>query len=776
MHRVKRGLLYWVSGACVAALAAVAALPVRAESPAKGAAQQAAIPLGDVQPVSLAATPDRLKTDAMAALRKGDYSRSTELLKRAAATGRDPVLEMMASWVSSFNTQYEQTLAGRKAEHDKAVARAQLLLRKEKPDYALDVAARAYSLALDKRAFRNEAWVDELIQARAQAGTKAEEAGQYDKATRIYSDLGILEPSNPLWKSKLKRSARHLQIMALYTPGQFKTLQKAKQKDDEEVDALLRAAGLVPPTTTQSREAVPTTQSGTPSTDVVTGEPLRKRDNPDSPDLAIDWRDMLKGIDFDMMPGAMRDAVTNYYRDVDYNTLTLGGLQALRLLATTPGIDAAFPRLANKADCEKFLAMVDDAVAMAKRGDPESYSDFKAVINRVREGNRSTVDLPEMVIVHEFMDGAFEELDPFSSMIWPQQLEEFRTATEGEFSGVGIQIERDESGDLRVVSPIEDTPAYRAGIKAGDFITHINGELAKGMMLDQAVKRIKGPTGTKVTLTVRSPDSKVKDYILKRDTVKVASIKGWKRLPGGGWNWVIDPVQRIGYVRLTNFSKTSVDDLDRAVKQMQAEGVKGMVLDVRSDPGGLLTTAVDVADRFIKEGTIVSTKADRETPQSPSESAADPDTRKITMPMVVLVNQFSASASEILAGALKDHHRALIVGERTYGKGSVQMLFRVAGRNAVLKLTTSHYYLPSGRCLHREENSTEWGVDPDFTIEMSPEQMRSVVEARTQMDVVYAPDEPRPAPTTRPTNLLEVDPQLGAAVMLMRLQVAGVQL
>lgn len=767
MHRVNRGFLFNMFGLCVAALAAVAILPARAESPAAGVGQTGGLP-ADKAAVAVAVTPDRLKTDALAALRKGDYSRSTELFRRAAASGGDPALEMMASWVGSFNTQYEQTLAGRKAEHDKAVARAQLLLAKEKPEYALDATARAYSLAIDKREFRDERWVDALVRARTAAAADAEQNGQWDKATRVYVGLSMLEPSVPTWKSKLKRASRHLQIMALYTPNQFKALQKAKQKDDEEVDRVLRAAGLVP--------TPATTQAATSTTRPALADGSKPID-PDSPDLAIDWREMLKGIDFEMIPGAMHDAVSNYYRDVNYRTLSLGGLQALRLLVTTPGIDAAFPRLADKASCDKFLAAIDDAVIQVNQSNPDSYSDFKSMIRRIREGNSASVDLPEMVLVHEFMDGALEELDPFSSMIWPQQLDEFRSATEGEFSGVGIQIERSDSGDLKVVTPIEDTPAYHAGIKAGDLITHINGELAKGMMLDQAVKRIKGPTGTKVTLTVRSPDGKVRDCMLRRETVKVASIKGWRTLPGGGWNWVVDPVQHIGYVRLTNFSKTSADDLDRAVKQMQAEGVKGMVLDVRSDPGGLLTTAVDVADRFIKDGTIVSTRADRETPQSPSINEADPDTKKINMPTVVLVNQFSASASEILAGALKDHHRALIVGERTYGKGSVQMLFRVSGRNAALKLTTSHYYLPSGRCLHREENSTEWGVDPDFAIEMSPEQIRAVMEARQQMDVVYSRGEqPAPAPTTKPADLLQLDPQLGAAVMLMRLQIAGVQL
>jgi carboxyl-terminal processing protease len=186
--------------------------------------------------------------------------------------------------------------------------------------------------------------------------------------------------------------------------------------------------------------------------------------------------------------------------------------------------------------------------------------------------------------------------------------------------------------------------------------------------------------------------------------------------------------------------------------------------------------AVDVADMFVEKGTIVSTHADRETAHQPSVNEADPGKHKYKMPLVVLVNQLSASASEIVSGALKDQHRAIIVGERSFGKGSVQMLFPVADRTAALKLTIARYYLPSGRCLHREETSTVWGVDPDFAIEMTPEQARQVMLARSAMDVLHSADEKPATPTTKPANLLEVDPQLSAAVMLMRLQIAGAKL
>jgi carboxyl-terminal processing protease len=229
--------------------------------------------------------------------------------------------------------------------------------------------------------------------------------------------------------------------------------------------------------------------------------------------------------------------------------------------------------------------------------------------------------------------------------------------------------------------------------------------------------------------------------------------------------------------------------------------VKGIILDLRANPGGLLTAATEVSDKYLREGVIVSTHADRETPNGPTiATAKGDDTDNDKTPLVVLVNQYSASASEIVSGALKDDHRAIIVGERTFGKGSVQMLFPLANRSAYLKLTTSHYYLPSGRCIHREENSTEWGVDPDVTVEMTPEQMGAAQDAREDMDVLRDVNAPpaegedaklkdvapavadaagTPAPpTTQKTkkDLLAQDPQLSAALLVLRLESLGAHL
>jgi carboxyl-terminal processing protease len=386
-------------------------------------------------------------------------------------------------------------------------------------------------------------------------------------------------------------------------------------------------------------------------------------------------------------------------------------------------------------------------------------------------------------------------------MIWPSEVPEFNKNTQGEFSGVGIQIQSDEDGSLKVVSPLEDSPAYKAGIKAGDLITHINGKNAKGITLNQAVKTITGPKGTTVVLTVASPGGKTKEYTIKRETIKVASVKGWNHLPGGGWEYMVDPENKIAYLRMTNFTKDTSKELDRAIAEIEARGGRGVILDLRYNPGGLLTATTDVSDKFLRRGDIVSTRPERDNGNQQTVARARTDDNDTDLPLVVLVNQYSASASEIVSGALKDHSRALIVGERTFGKGSVQMLFPLSDRTAYLKLTTSHYYLPGGRCIHREETSTEWGVDPDVTVEMTPEQMRAAIDARQELDILRdanaAPAEGKQEKindkaaevrdeVNKETNkqvakgdkkdLLSSDPQLSAAVLLLRLKLAGAQL
>ena len=736
-------------------------------APERGFAQQQA-----QQPQQLASV-EQLKSQAFDALRSGKFDQSNELLAKAASISPDPSLHQMADWVSQFENQRQQFTAERHKQYDKAVSDVHKLIDHHYDSYALDQAAKACLLSDDKKAFRNEAWVDALVKQSIAMAEQFDKSEQWLKALRLYSDLSSLEPANPEWKDKLKLATRRIRLLALYTPGGIKALQESEGKEREQVDAL-----LAPPSTQPS---------------AATTKPAKDKDDDANNDaFKVDWHETVKGIKLEMLTDALKSARNNYYRPVDYRDLLLGGLKGIRALATTKGLEQTFPGLGVPAKRDAFLASLDKRVADAQKATTADSID--TMMENLRADNTRTVSLPEAVIVSEFADGAFAELDPFSSMIWPSDLEEFNKTTQGEFSGVGIQIQNDDDGSLRVVSPLEDSPAYKAGIKAGDIITKIDGKNAKGISLNQAVKTITGQSGSHVRLTARSPNNAVKEYDIERKTIHVASIKGWLHRPGGGWEYLVDPSNKIAYIRLTNFTKTTKDELDKAGDELKAKGAKAMILDLRYNPGGLLSAATDVSDKFLHDGKIVSTHADRETPNSPTVAEAQADDNEISIPMVVLVNQYSASASEIVSGALKDDARAKIVGERTFGKGSVQMLFPLSGRSAYLKLTTSHYYLPNGKCIHREENSTEWGVDPDMTIEMTPEQMRAAIESRQELDVLRdVTDNPAPAKGEDQTlknkagdakeavakatkDPMSSDPQLSAALLILRMQLAGAQL
>ena len=739
----------WVLGLALAGGAAGIGLPmlVHAEQPA---AEQLA-------------TVDQLKAEAFKALKAGQFDRTSELLSKASAGANDPALTKMAQWTKAFEDQRQTFVAERHKQFDKAVGDVKMLLKNHKDDYALDYAARAYLLADDKKAFRNEKWVDDLVKETIDLARQHEGKEQWLKALRLYSDLSSVDPATPEWKDKLKVATRRIRLLAMYNPEEFRKIQELESNDRETIDVFIKS-------TTQ-----PTTKPAPKST-------TKPADDSDD-SFKTDWHQSLKDIKLSMLWDGLVDARMNYYREVSYRDLGLGGLNGLKVMATTKGLETAFPGLKSEDKKTEFVAHIDNWIEKVKNATASNEQRLvRDAITDMGRTNDDTIRLPEEVFTSEFADAAFSELDPFTSMIWPSEVPEFNKNTQGEFSGVGIQIQSDEDGSLKVVSPLEDSPGYKAGIKAGDIITRINGKNAKGIALTQAVKNITGKSGTQVTLTVRSQDGATKDYTITRQTIKVASVKGWLHRPGGGWDYFIDPQNKIGYVRLTQFTKLSTDELEHAMTEMQSAGLKGLIFDLRYNPGGLLGTATEICDKFLADGVIVSTRADRETPNLPREERAKADSDDVNdIPMVVLVNQYSASASEIMSGAMKDHHRALIVGERTFGKGSVQMLFPLAGRSAYLKLTTHHYYLPSGKCIHREENSTDWGVNPDVTVEMTPEQMRAAIDSRQDMDILRdaasTPEEKASAARkVDKKDPLAQDAQLSAGLLLLRLQLAGAKI
>jgi carboxyl-terminal processing protease len=784
---VCRSALRWSVG--VAVFAAVALLVPSHRASAEDA--PSAAPAAAVAAPEQVASIEKLKTDAFAALKSGKFEQSNELLAKAASMSQDPSVQQMAGWMNQFETQRQGFASERHKQYEKAVGDVHKLIDNHHESYALDAAARASLLSDDKKAFRAEPWVDALVKQTAAMAEQYDKNEQWLKAMRLYADLSSIEPAVPEWKDRLKLATRRIRLVALYTPGGIKTLQESEAKEREEVDALLHPATQPASTQTASTQTADGSTTKPTTLASATTKPA-KSDDETNDAFKIDWHETVRGIKAEMLTDALKNARTNYYRPVEYKNLLTGGIKGLQALATTKGLEQTFPGLGDEAKRAKFVALLDQRSAEAQQaGSGAGVVD--SMLSKIRGDIRDTVDIQEEVWLSEFADGAFAELDPFSSMIWPNDLEEFNKTTQGEFSGVGIQIQSDEDGSLRVVSPLEDSPAYKAGIKAGDVISKINGKNAKGITLNQAVKTITGPDGTMVTLTVRSPGGTTKDYDIERKKIKVASIKGWLHRPGGGWDYLVDQDNKIGYLRLTNFTKSTSDELDKAAEELHAKGAKAIILDLRYNPGGLLSAATDVSDKFLHEGLIVSTRADRETPNQPTYATARQDDNEISIPMVVLVNQYSASASEIVSGALKDQNRAKVVGERTFGKGSVQMLFPLSSRTAYLKLTTSHYYLPSGRCIHREENSTEWGVDPDLTIEMTPEQMRAAIDARQDLDVLRDADAAAPAKdkieavkeqakdvkdavAKATKDPMASDPQLSAALLVLRMQLAGAQL
>jgi carboxyl-terminal processing protease len=360
-----------------------------------------------------------------------------------------------------------------------------------------------------------------------------------------------------------------------------------------------------------------------------------------------------------------------------------------------------------------LVALGVQAFAAKKDDHEDQFLTLATVFEKVRENYVGEVD--DKALFEGALRGALLSLDRYSAYISPEDLEEFRTQTKGEFQGLGIEL-GSRGGWLTVIAPIEDTPAWRAGIRAGDKITKIEGKTTQGMAVDQAVKVLRGKKGTSVNISVvHEGDRKETEVLITRDVIPLLSVRGYKRSGAEGrWDYLVDPVHKIGYVRISAFQENTQEDLDKAMDEMKAAGVRGVVLDLRFNPGGLLTTAVSVCDRFINEGVIVSVRGRTSEPvfYKAHKLGKYPD-----LPLAVLVNSWSASASEIVGGAIQDHHRGVLVGERSFGKGSVQNIFMIQDGKAALKLTTARYYTPAGRSIHREEGSEVGGLTPDILVE-----------------------------------------------------------
>ena len=349
----------------------------------------------------------------------------------------------------------------------------------------------------------------------------------------------------------------------------------------------------------------------------------------------------------------------------------------------------------------------------------EMYGLFVDAVEKVELNYVRAVTRKELL--ENALEGMLQNLDPHSSYIDTSEWQHFRRQIEGKFGGIGIQVDLDNERGLRVIAPMVGTPAYDAGILAGDQIIEIDGKSAEGMTSDKAVEVLTGRPGTDVKLTVLHEGSEDPETLtLTRAIINIPSVIGDQRKPNDEWDLLIDKDKKIGYVRVTGFNEHTADELHKILDQFKNEGGKGLILDLRDDPGGLLSSAVEISDMFLEKGEIVSTKG-RNTQPRHFEAQKDSPFEDASIPMVVMVNQNSASASEILAAALQDHKRAAVVGQRSYGKGSVQNLIDLEGGTSILKLTVASYYRPSGENIHRFKNAKttdKWGVSPDPGMEV----------------------------------------------------------
>ena len=325
----------------------------------------------------------------------------------------------------------------------------------------------------------------------------------------------------------------------------------------------------------------------------------------------------------------------------------------------------------------------------------EQLKKFALVFQMARSSFVEEVD--EKKMLEGAMNGMLEALDPHSSYLSKDDFKDFTDRSHGEFGGLGIQVTSDK-GAIRVISPIDDTPAYKAGIKAGDYVTHIDGEQVFEMTLNQAVKKMKGKPGTKVKLTIVSenlPEPKV--VVLKRAIIKVKSVKFEEK----------GDDKKIGYIRISDFGATTTKELKDAISKLEKKKVLGYVLDLRNNPGGYLSTAIEVSDVFLDSGEIVSTRG--KDKKDIARSMATKGDLINGKPIVVLINHGSASASEIVAGALQDNKRGLVMGSQSFGKGSVQQQ-KPLGDGTAIHITIARYYTPSGRSIQTE------GITPDIEV------------------------------------------------------------
>ncbi len=497
---------------------------------------------------------------------------------------------------------------------------------------------------------------------------------------------------------------------------------------------------------------------------------------PDPNHEGVTWEERREGVSADIISAAVRLLAGNYVEVPDFKEMLLRGLKSCRLMAKVDKLAETFPNLNDPEKRDFYLEQLDQVIEQVQTepGDKIGYYQVLIVLNQAVQINRETLGFPDEVVMAEFIEGAVTALDPYTYVVWPADVESFRKDMTQEFSGIGVVIKKDPNTDVLQIDSLVsyDAAAYEAGLDAGDSILAVDGTSTEKLTIEKCVQMITGPKGTNVVLTVdREGFKEPRDYTVARKRVSVPTVKGLYRDRAGDWKYFVDPNEGIGYLRITNFAGDTAKDLKQAVVDLKKQGLKGLVIDLRNNSGGYLSAAVDIVDAFVDEGVVVSTRS-REPMMGHVDSATRRGTVDADLPLVVLVNSSSASASEIVSGSLKDHKRALLVGTRTFGKGNVQTIQPLDP--AEIKMTIAYYYLPSGRRVHRDPDDRtveDYGVEPDITVELPGKILTEMYKTQRDAGILHRQDLPLDKQNWKiftAKELLDSDPQLEYAVMCLK--------
>ncbi len=497
---------------------------------------------------------------------------------------------------------------------------------------------------------------------------------------------------------------------------------------------------------------------------------------PDPNQDSVSWQERREGVSFDIVQTALNITAAKYVEEPNFKEMTQKALDCCRIIAETPQLAVTFEKIKDPNVVQSYLGKMDELIAQVKAAAPEQIGYFQVLqyLGYVIGINRDTLQLPLTVLMAEFTEGAYSTLDGYTYVIWPGDVTEFQKDMTNEFAGVGIVIKKKDNYPA-VDSLLEDSPAQRAGLDAEDIITAVDGKSAANISLEAAVRRITGEAGTDVVLTInREGFDKPRDFTLTRDWIVVQTIKGLYRDEKGDWQYFVDKENGIAYVRMTNFSNETTTRFRNLLQQLQGENMRGLVLDLRNNSGGFLGTAVEIANSFLSSGTIVSTRS-RNNEMTSEDKARPESTVDGSVPLVVLINGISASASEIVSGCLKDNQRALVIGTRSYGKGSVQTIQSIRPTQAQMKITIAYYYLPSGRRVNRnplDKDNEDYGVEPDVTVELTGNQMIELEKKRRDAGILHQNGAEKDTTATRTVynaeEIVKVDPQLHMALLCLK--------